>query len=61
MAAQHVADVMMAAGIKGILNFAPIRLRADEGIVVNNVNLALELENIIYFTYISMNSEKDGS
>ncbi|MBF0217897.1 MAG: redox-sensing transcriptional repressor Rex [Candidatus Omnitrophica bacterium] len=58
MAAQHVADVMMAGGIKGILNFAPIRLRVDEGIVVNNVNLALELENIIYFICVPMGSGK---
>lgn len=49
VAAQHVADMMFGAGIKGILNFAPIRLRASEDFVVNNVNLELELENVIYF------------
>ena len=48
-AAQSVADSMVSAGIKGILNFAPIRLRTAENIVVNNVNLVLELENVIYF------------
>jgi len=53
IAAQHVADIMISAGIKGILNFAPIRLRADGDIVINNVNLALELEKIIYFVKVA--------
>jgi redox-sensing transcriptional repressor len=52
MAAQQVADIMVAAGVKGILNFAPLRLRAPENIVINNVNLATELENVIYFVNI---------
>jgi redox-sensing transcriptional repressor len=49
IAAQHVADLMVAAGVKGILNFAPILLRCGDETVVKNVNLELELENIIYF------------
>jgi redox-sensing transcriptional repressor len=52
IAAQQVADVMFGAGIKGILNFAPIRLKAPDDCVVNNVNLELELENVIYFTNV---------
>jgi redox-sensing transcriptional repressor len=39
----------MDAGIKGILNFAPVRVRSTDECVVNNVNLVLELENLIYF------------
>jgi redox-sensing transcriptional repressor len=49
IAAQSVCDALVAAGIRGVLNFAPIVLRADEGVVVNNVNLQNELENVIYF------------
>ncbi len=49
IAAQSVLEMMLACGIKGVLNFAPLRLRATEDIVVNNVNLELELENVIYF------------
>jgi len=49
IAAQSVLDMMIACGIKGVLNFAPLRLRASGDIVVNNVNLELELENVIYF------------
>lgn len=48
-AAQQVCDAMVAAGVRGILNFAPINLRAPSDIVLNNVTLELELENVIYF------------
>lgn len=49
IAAQHIADLMISSGIRGILNFAPIQIRGREDTVINNVNLELELENIIYF------------
>jgi redox-sensing transcriptional repressor len=49
IAAQSVCDTMVAAGIRGILNFAPLILRANPAVVVNNVNLQNELENVIYF------------
>ncbi|MFA5117599.1 MAG: redox-sensing transcriptional repressor Rex [Candidatus Omnitrophota bacterium] len=49
IAAQQTLDSMVSAGIKGILNFAPIRLRGPLDCVINNVNLELELENVIYF------------
>jgi redox-sensing transcriptional repressor len=49
-AAQQVLDLMVLSGVKGVLNFAPIRLRAPKECVVNNVNLVLELENVIYFS-----------
>ena len=37
------------SGITGILNFAPIVLAVPEDVMVNNVNLAIELENLSYF------------
>ncbi len=49
IAAQQVADIMFSAGIKGVLNFAPIRLKVPEECVVNNINVELELENVVYF------------
>jgi redox-sensing transcriptional repressor len=52
MAAQSVADSMFLAGIRGILNFAPIRLKSPEDRVLNNVNLEVELENLIYFVNV---------
>ena len=48
--AQEVANDLVDVGITGILNFAPIVLAVPEAIMVNNVNLAIELENLSYFT-----------
>jgi len=48
-AAQEVANTLLASGILGILNFAPIVLQVPEEVTVNNVNLAIELENLSYF------------
>ena len=48
--AQEVANALVRAGITGILNFAPIVLSVPEEVMVNNVNLAIELENLSYFT-----------
>jgi len=47
-AAQRVADIMILGGIRGILNFAPVQLRSPKHCIINDVNLELEFENIIY-------------
>lgn len=47
--AQEVANALVQCGITGILNFAPIVLHVPEEVMVNNVNLASELENLSYF------------
>ena len=47
--AQEVANQLIQAGIVGILNFSPIVLSLPEDVMVNNVNLAIELENLSYF------------
>lgn len=48
-AAQEVTNDLVVAGISGILNFAPIVLHVPDEVIVNNVNLAIELENLSYF------------
>ena len=50
-AAQAVANRLIEAGIMGILNFSPIVLAVPEEVMVNNVNLAIELENLSYFIH----------
>lgn len=50
VAAQEVANQLVQAGITGILNFSPIVLSVPEEVIVNNVNVAIELENLSYFT-----------
>lgn len=47
--AQEVANQLIQAGITGILNFAPMVLHVPDDVMVNNVNLAIELENLSYF------------
>ena len=47
--AQEVANTLVQCGIVGILNFSPIVLSVPEDVMVNNVNLAMELENLSYF------------
>ena len=47
--AQEVANVLVKCGIMGILNFSPIVLHVPEEVMVNNVNVAIELENLSYF------------
>lgn len=47
--AQSVLDQMVRSGVRGILNFAPIRLSAHhEDLVINQVDLGLELETVLY-------------
>jgi redox-sensing transcriptional repressor len=48
-AAQEVTNTLVQCGITGILNFAPLVLHVPEEVMVNNVNLAIELENLSYF------------
>jgi NADH/NAD ratio-sensing transcriptional regulator Rex len=43
-----VADRAVAAGAKGILNFAAVTLRAPEHVPVTNVNLVMELEALSF-------------
>jgi len=46
--AQSVTDRLAHLGVKAILNFAPVQLTVPEGVVVKNVNLALELEALSF-------------
>jgi redox-sensing transcriptional repressor len=47
-AAQAVADRLVRAGVRGILNFAPARLRVPEGVALKNVDVTLELEGLSF-------------
>jgi redox-sensing transcriptional repressor len=49
IAAQEVVNTLVQAGIVGILNFSPIVVSVPEEVMVNNVNVAIELENLSYF------------
>ncbi len=49
--AQSAADQIVAAGIKGILNFAPTQIQVPEGIKVKKVDLTTEFDNLVYHLY----------
>lgn len=46
--AQAVAEQLVAAGVGGILNFAPVTLRVPEGVSKVGVDLARELEQVTF-------------
>ncbi len=58
--AQKTADEMIEAGIKGIMNFTPIRLSAPSGVRIQNVDLATELQTLIYFLDSDQLAEKQA-
>jgi redox-sensing transcriptional repressor len=47
-AAQAVADTLVAAGVRGVLNFAPAVLRLPEGISLVSVDLTVQLEQLAF-------------
>jgi redox-sensing transcriptional repressor len=46
--AQSVAEVLAAAGIRGILNFAPVVLRLPERVRIVTVDLSIQLEQLAF-------------
>jgi redox-sensing transcriptional repressor len=46
--AQDVADRLVHAGVKAILNFAPVQLVVPSDVAVKSVNMALELETLSF-------------
>ncbi|MDD4362904.1 MAG: redox-sensing transcriptional repressor Rex [Atribacterota bacterium] len=47
--AQDVAEKMIAGGIKSILNFAPVSIRHPKNVRVNHIDIAIELEKLVYY------------
>ncbi|HWO76824.1 MAG TPA: redox-sensing transcriptional repressor Rex [Bacillus sp. (in: firmicutes)] len=47
--AQTITDELMETDIKGILNFTPARLNVPPSIRVHHIDLAVELQSLVYF------------
>jgi len=47
-AAQDVADAMVAAGVRGILNFAPRKLHVPAAVALRHVEMTVELESLSF-------------
>ncbi len=48
-ASQKMAERLVDAGIKGILNFTPTRLDLDKKIYVHNIDLGVELQALFFY------------
>jgi redox-sensing transcriptional repressor len=46
--AQHVVDRLVGAGVRALLNFAPIQLQVPPEVTLKNVNMAMELEGLSF-------------
>ena len=51
-AAQGVAEALVAAGVHGILNFAPTVLRVPSKISLVSVDLAVQLEQLAFLVHL---------
>lgn len=56
-AAQRVSDRLVAAGVRGLLNFAPVRLEVPSDVAVRSMDVALEMEGLSFA--LSYGGEED--
>jgi redox-sensing transcriptional repressor len=60
-AADSVAQAIVAAGITGILNFAPVRLKVPEDVGIVSVDLGLQLEQLAFQVNQRLMTGENGS
>ncbi|UUX33665.1 redox-sensing transcriptional repressor Rex [Fundicoccus culcitae] len=60
-AASSVVDRLVKSGIRGILNFTPLRFDVPKSVRVQNVDLTNELLTLIYFIDSNMDDADDDS
>jgi redox-sensing transcriptional repressor len=48
-AAQSVADILVEAGVRSLLNFADIRLRVPADVYVDHIDIGVTLEKVAFF------------
>ena len=53
--AQYIVDDVVRAGVKSILNFAPVNLKVPEDVHLRNENMAMELE---YLSFAMVNNRR---
>ncbi|MHB1853543.1 MAG: redox-sensing transcriptional repressor Rex [Acidimicrobiales bacterium] len=49
--AQDVADRLVSAGVRSILNFAPVVLSVPDGVSLRNVDLSMELQVLTFYQH----------
>ncbi len=58
--AQATADQMVSAGIRGILNFAPVPLRVPPEVYVEDIDMTMSLEKVAYFARLNAPEKEVG-
>ncbi|MFQ6008349.1 MAG: redox-sensing transcriptional repressor Rex [Candidatus Zixiibacteriota bacterium] len=53
--AQYIVDDIIRAGVKAILNFAPVNLKVPDDVHLRNENMAMELE---YLSFATVNNQR---
>ncbi len=53
--AQYIVDDVTRAGVKTILNFAPVNLKVPDDVYLRNENMAMELE---YLSFATVNNQR---
>jgi len=59
--AQQVADRLVAAGITGLLNFAPVHLDCPDHVSVRNVDLSTELQILSFYEQLAAAEPSPGA
>ncbi len=49
--AQDVSDKLVSAGIKGIINFAPVRIKVPDNVFVEYIDFSITVEKVNFFAF----------
>jgi redox-sensing transcriptional repressor len=58
LVAQDVFDLLCQYGIRGVLNFSSTHLKTEQDIFVNNIDVKMALETVIFYTHSSLQSQQ---
>ena len=47
--AQEAADILVRAGVKGIVNFAPVQIKVPAGVSLEQLDITLSIEKVSYY------------
>ncbi|MDM7924642.1 MAG: redox-sensing transcriptional repressor Rex [bacterium] len=59
-AAQSVTDALVEGGIRGILNYAPTRLIVPPDVYVENRDMIMAVEKVVYFSGLKTGQRKEN-
>ena len=60
-AAQDVADRFAAAGLRGVVNYAPVRLVLPDSVAVENVDMTSALEKVAFYARVGRAAGADAA